>query len=369
MKSGPCVKLIGAIFLSSLLLWGCGGDGGGGGGGQGGGSNLYLACRPADSTKPDRFYLIDAATNAVTQTATFTRDATNNTSINAIAVKPDGSLVYLARTDSNGSTVEIFDGSTGANVGAIALPANALPRAGVVTPDGKTLYVVDQVLGTHVIKTATNTLLLTMSQTKSRGFDIAISPDGTRLYTTLLSSVFVLDATTNTWVMTITGDFTAAYQVTVTPGATALPSVPAQVYLSNSPSSTSTDTPRVVVIDPATNPLEITSIPVTDVPGESAPHPDGRTVYVVVGTGLAVIDVATDVLTTVSGVGDLFNHVVVAPDGKKLYLLYRKSSGTATLEIKVFDLTDPTVPTLSTTISDPSFDGCYAPLGMGIRPG
>ena len=181
------------------------------------GGRLYLACRPVSSSLPDRFYIIDTATATPTQTATFPRDSSNYTFINAIAVKPDGSTVYLARTHSSGSTIEVFNGVTGAHTGAIALPSNALPRAAVLTPDGSKLYVVDQRLGTHVINTATNTLQLTMSQTNSRGFDIAMLPDGNQLYAALLSNVFVLDAMTDSWSGTITGNYTAAYQIIVTP--------------------------------------------------------------------------------------------------------------------------------------------------------
>ena len=181
------------------------------------GSKIYLACRPIDSALPDRFYVVDTATNTPAQTATFTRDSSNNTGINAIAVKPDGTTIYLARTDNNGSTIETFDAATGVSTGSIPLPATALPRAGVVSLDGSRLYVADQRLGTHVVDLTTHTFLLTMPQTKSRGFDIAISPDGTQLYTTLSSSLFALNATTNTWATTITGDFTAAYQITTIP--------------------------------------------------------------------------------------------------------------------------------------------------------
>jgi len=183
------------------------------------GKKLYLACRPTNINLQDRFYMVDTDTNTPTQTATFTRDETNNASINAIAVKKNGSQVYLARADIITPAVEVFNGATGAHVKSIALPENALPRAGVVSPNSKTLYVVDQGLGTHVVDATTNTYLMTMSPTQSRGFDIAISPDGTHLYTTLLDNVFVLDATTNTPATTIPGDFlfTAANQIVTIP--------------------------------------------------------------------------------------------------------------------------------------------------------
>jgi subtilase family serine protease len=188
------------------------------------GSQLYLACRPTNSSLPDNFYMVDTSSNAVTLTTTFARDSSNTTTINALVVTPDGSKIYLARSVSgSGSTVEIFDGATGSNIGSIPLPASALPRAGVISLDGGTLYVVDVGLGIHVIDTSSDTYLLTMAQTKSRGFDIGLTPDGTRLYTTLLGSVFVNDTATNTWLTTITGDYNSAMNLAIAPGRSGTP--------------------------------------------------------------------------------------------------------------------------------------------------
>jgi subtilase family serine protease len=200
-------------------------------------SQLYLACRTVDISLPDRFYMVDTATNTPTLTATFPRDGTNAFYINAFAVKPDGSQVYVARADTAGSTVEIFDGATGANAGSIPLPANSLPRAGVVSPDGSRLYVVDLVKGIHVIDAGSNTLLTTMLSTKSRGFDIGITPDGARLYTTLLS-VFVNNTATNSWLTTITGDFNSPSQLTMTPGRSGGPPLPDVVITTLTPNGT-----------------------------------------------------------------------------------------------------------------------------------
>ncbi|HKJ23037.1 MAG TPA: YncE family protein, partial [Gammaproteobacteria bacterium] len=182
------------------------------------GSKLYVACRPVRPGTADRFYIADAASGAVTRTATFARDRSNLTFINGITVSADGSRVYLARSDSDGSTVEVFDGDTGESAGSIALPDNALPRRSVVSPDGSKLYVVDQRLGTHVIDTATDTILMTMSNTHSRGVDIAVNRDGSRLYLASLFRVFVLDGDANDWSSTITGDFGHVFQLALTPG-------------------------------------------------------------------------------------------------------------------------------------------------------
>jgi subtilase family serine protease len=186
------------------------------------GSRLYVACRPTNTSLPDNFYTVDTATHAVTLTTTFARDSSNNTGINAIAVTPDGTRVYLARAVSgSGSTVEIFDGDTGANIGSIPLPSNALPRAGQVSPDGSRLYVADLVLGIHVIDTSSNTRLLTLTMNTSRGVDVGITADGSRLYSTLGSFVFVNNTATNGWVATITGDYTSVGNLAITQGQSA----------------------------------------------------------------------------------------------------------------------------------------------------
>jgi len=187
------------------------------------GSQLYVACRQLASGVPDRFFMVDTATNTATLKASFPRDSGNYYFINGLTVTPDGSKVYVARssTDTSTGTVEYFDGTTGAHLGAVSLPANALPRAGVFTPDGTKLYVVDQRWGTHLIDPVSNTLTLTMQQTLSRGLDIAITPDGLHLYTTLLYELHDLYTPTNSWLATISGalnGFSGAYQITISPG-------------------------------------------------------------------------------------------------------------------------------------------------------
>jgi subtilase family serine protease len=184
------------------------------------GNRLYTACRMSDTSLPDNFYMVDTSSNVPTLTATFGRDA-NITTINAISVKPDGSKVYLARHASGStanSTVEVFDGSTGASLTSIALADTDNPKAGVFSPDGSLLYVADISNGVHVINTASDTVAATMPKVTSEGFDIGIMPDGSRVYTPLLTKIFVNDTATNTPITTITGDFTNVQNIVVTPG-------------------------------------------------------------------------------------------------------------------------------------------------------
>jgi WD40 repeat protein len=341
------------------------------------GSQLYLACRPASTSLPDRFFMINTATHVPTQTATFARD-NNYTFINAMAIKPDGSQVFLARASNDHSTVEIFDSGTGANSGSISLPSKSLPRAGTFTPEGDKYFVTDQRNGTHVINALTNTYVSTLPKTQSRGLDITLDPDGVHLYTSLSAYLFFLDKNSDSWVATLTGDWTSATQLEATPGREGTPlectgggggTAPATIYASNRASSSSNDFDRIIVIDPMTH-AQTGEIPVVGEPNDMAAYPDGTTLYAVEGKSVAVIDVAANVpITTLLGVGDLFNLLAVSPDGQKLYLVYRKTTGTATLIVKVYDLSsDPTAPTLSATITDPMFDGCYGPLGIVVKP-
>jgi DNA-binding beta-propeller fold protein YncE len=342
------------------------------------GSQLYLACRPASSSLPDRFYMINTATHVPTQTDTFARD-NNYTFINAMAVSPDGSKVYLARASNDHSTVEIFSSATGVKTGTIDLPNKALPRAGAFTPAGDKYFIADQRLGTHVINAMTDTYLSTLPKTQSRGLDITLDPDGVHLYTSLSSYLYLLDKNSDSWVATLTGDWTSATQLESTPGREGTPEmceggggggpIPARIYASNRASGSSNDESRIIVIDPVTN-TQTDSISVVGEPNDLAAHPDGSTLYAVEGKSIGVIDVLANIpITTLLGVGDLFNLLAVSPDGNKLYLVYRKTTGTATLIVKVFDLSgDPTAPLLTATITDPLFDGCYGPLGIVVKP-
>jgi len=182
------------------------------------GSKLYTVCRPNSTSLPDQFYMIDTATHAVTLASTFTRDNTNAAYINAIVVSPSGNEVYFGRTDSKKSTIEIFDGATGANLASIPLPANALPRAEVVTLDGSRLYVADDRLGVHFIDLTTRSYLSTIFSSTSRGFDISMSPDGSRVYTSLTTNVFMNSTTSNSLIGTITGSYTFVRQMTTASG-------------------------------------------------------------------------------------------------------------------------------------------------------
>jgi DNA-binding beta-propeller fold protein YncE/chitodextrinase len=162
-----------------------------------GSGRLYVACRDSSSTLPDRFFVIDTTTDPPTHTlgSTFAKDS-NLSFINALAVRPDGAKVYLARLNSLKSTVEVFDGATGADLKSIALPSSTVPRAAVATMDNAKLYVADSALGTHVIDASSDSYVKTLNRLTSWGFDIALTPDGMHVYTLRLNKLYGWDITT-----------------------------------------------------------------------------------------------------------------------------------------------------------------------------
>lgn len=100
----------------------------------------------------------------------------------AIAVSPDGSLLYMVilQMPSTNGVVQIIDTTTFAAPGP-DIAAGSLPKAIALTPDGERAIVVNGGAGNvSVIETATRT-----SATISVGpspVDVGVSPDGTRAY-------------------------------------------------------------------------------------------------------------------------------------------------------------------------------------------
>lgn len=183
------------------------------------GNPVYVACKDASASQLDRFLLIDTDTNIATLASTFTRDS-NQSFINSIAVRPDGTKVYVARVGT-ADKLEVFDGITGAHASSIALPLSSTPKAPVVTPDNLKVYLVDQGLGTHVIDSDSDTYVKTLTRGSSYGYGIAMTPDGSQIYPLHLNKLFAWDITSvpnETLLATVTGAFTTAYQVTITPG-------------------------------------------------------------------------------------------------------------------------------------------------------
>jgi subtilase family serine protease len=183
-----------------------------------GGGHLFMACH----SSPDQLIMVDTGTYAATQTATFATEG-DAAGYNYMAVLPGGDQVYVVRNTYPSGTVEAFDGVTGASIGSVPLPSGTSAGLAVPSIEGSLLFAEDYLLGIHVIDTAGLTLLETMDPATSAGADIAINPNGSRLYSAYNTQIFVNDASDFTNITTISlyctvNCYESAYQLTMTPG-------------------------------------------------------------------------------------------------------------------------------------------------------
>jgi len=141
--------------------------------------------------------------------------------------------------------------------------------------------------------------------------DVAVSPDGKRLYVANLAAdtISVVDAVTHTLVSTVTVD-DQPVAVALSPDGTRLYVAHGRTGLLTS-IDTSTDT--------ATATLDV-GLYAMDV----AVSVDGATVYVALGAaGLAVVDAASRRLLATVPTGGFASQVAVSPDGARVYVAVR----------------------------------------------
>lgn len=273
------------------------------------GSVLYVT-RAGDS---DSVTVIDTATNTVITTI-----AVGNNP-DGVAFSPDGTRAFVANTDEydNGGldTVTVIDTATHTAIGTITV--GNVPTGVAFSPDGTRAYVTDDAFphSVSVIDTTTDTLVATIS-VGFRPFGVAVSPDSSRAYVTnnLDGTVSVIDTASNTVVSTITvGDEPDG--VAVTPNGT-------EVYVVNS------DDDTVSVIDTSTDTV-LTTIEVgsdtfsSDLPLGVAISPDGSLAYITNhfdGT-VSVIDTASRTVVTSFDAGNDPDGVVFSPDGTRAYVV------------------------------------------------
>jgi YVTN family beta-propeller protein len=227
-----------------------------------------------------------------------------------VAVSPDGSRVYVAvATYGVNGKVYVVDAATNTAITTITTGYNGGNDI-AVAPGGRYVYVADRgpggAGGLTVIDTTNNAA--SYIGTGGSPYGVAVSPDGSRLYTDNGSYVRVIDAATRKSISIFDGPynpFAKAIKVAVSPDGSRL-------YLWFKGES------GVSVIDTATN-KTITTVGVatTDV----AVSPDGHYVYATwkINKTLAVIDAATNTVTKLIAVGDA-TGVAVSPDGRYVYV-------------------------------------------------
>lgn len=214
---------------------------------------------------------------------------------NSVEVNKAGTLVYVGNDVSQ--NVSVIDTST--NTKITDIPTGEITRKSVLSPDESRLYVALQgnysPAGVAVIDTHTNTFV-TKITIGSGAFtqEVAISPDGTRVYAVnpLFNSVSVIDTDLLQVVDTISVGSTP-YHLAITPDGSWL-------YVTNQ------DSDDVYVIDTSNNSVIGSPIQVGDGARGITINSDGTRAYVAnySDNSVSIIDISTNMeIDTITGIG------------------------------------------------------------------
>ncbi len=277
--------------------------------------DTYVALSPDGARLYNSIFVINTATLAIVAEVSLI-GAPIGRPIKAGPVSPDGTRLYMLAIcdecpDDTHGAVLVVDTATNTLATTILLEAHSIPFDVAVSPDGTRLYVLNnRLVGTaliDVIDTATNTLLVSQPLGASGpGQQLAVSRDGTRLYVTVVDpdSVKVMETATNSVIATVpVGQF---------PQGVAVRPDDAFAYVANSTVNS------VSVIDTAANSV-VATVPVGARPFGVAVSPDGSRVYVTTRDPLTdkgtvkVIDTATNSVVATVPVGLFPGGVAVAP--------------------------------------------------------
>jgi len=233
-------------------------------------------------------------------TATLTLDGRPH----GVAVASSGTF-YISRIDDDSVTRGQVDSLTQAFTGSAGV--GHTPAHVALTPDGHTAFTANQFGSTvSVVDVATNheTAEIPLSD---GGFNLLVSPDGSRLYVTTAAGVLhVIDVATLQVIDTLS--------VGAAANGLAIDADDQRVYVS------SIFADRVSAVGAATNQIERTYA-VAGMPQRIAVNRTGDELYVASeAVGLEVLDLASGVHTPVTGVGTGAVGLALSPDEQVLYV-------------------------------------------------
>ena len=246
-----------------------------------------------------------------------------------VAVSPDGTRVYIANQSSD--NISVINTVTNKVVSLIPLPSGSLPSGIVVSPDGRLVYVANYgKQSISIINTATNEIVHSIQIQRALPYEIALSRDGSRLYSpnhsfTGVNSISIINTLTNAVISTMTvGD--QPFNACVSPDGSTL-------YVAN------TNAGNVIVINTLTNKI-VSTIATGSGPWRVTTNPDGSRLYVTnseINT-ISVINTSDNsILTTINVAGQPFGESFNL-DGSRLYV-----ASASTNSLSVINPADNTV--------------------------
>jgi YVTN family beta-propeller protein len=219
-----------------------------------------------------------------------------------LVITPNSGRVYVA--NNGGDTVSVIQTSDNTVIDTITVGNS--PTGIGITPNGARVYVANAGADTvSVIQTSDNTVIDTISLTGVA--NLAISPDGTRVYVASGDSIAVIATSSNTVIDTISLAETP-YKIVVSPDGT-------KVYVSSAGSSS------ISVIQTSDDTIANTISLAAGVYGMTI-SPDGSRIYTanIFDNSVSIIQTSDDTVIDTFSAGSFPFDLAITPDGAHLYV-------------------------------------------------
>ncbi len=280
---------------------------------------IYVTNRESDSVS-----VIDSRTNAPVGSPIELGAGAQPT---MIAISPDGGRAYVAGRGTN--AVFVIDTRTN----RVVAPPIGIAELGeiAISPDGKAAYALEEgsAGGISRIDTATNQVSGPPIEVEGTPRDLAVTPDGRSIYVVNDREAVVVDVSTGQAVKSINVG-AALDSIAISPDG-------ARAYVTDFLSG------EVVVIDTRTNEVLGARIPVGGLPTFLAMSPNGRTVYVSsqASESVSAIDIALNQVVATIPVAGVPVGIAVSPDGKTAYVPIQGTNTVAAIDTRTNQLGEP----------------------------